>query len=513
MCSISRRHVNVTRSALLAALVFAAAGGACDGGPPGTASEPALVAEAPPAPPPVAGAEGPVARVILLGIDGLAWRVLQPLVDAGRVPNFARFLARGASGELVTMLPTYSPILWATIATGRTAGEHGIRGFASRSRDAPDRIVPFTSNARRTRAIWNILSDAGRRVAVVGWWTTWPAEPVAGVMVSDRMLYNRFNLLLGDSASGGDLPHQTWPEELFAELAPLAIIDERSAADVLDRFAPERPDRTLHKALHDPYYELFLVHARDTAYLKMLADVREREPYDFIAFYVNGVDIASHYFWKYAFPEQWKEPVDPALVRANGEVIDRYLIDLDAALGTLLGEADANTVVIVVSDHGFVTGERPDTPNVSGIHYDRAPPGVIAMAGGAVRPGTKIGGASIFDVTPTILHLFGLPIARDMSGTVLSAAVGGDANLAARPIAHIASYETATRDAAASVVTDYDDAIIGRLERLGYLDDPSAVPDAEDAAGDAVQKTVRDTVRGEAPGPRSEEPGNGGQGP
>jgi len=135
-------------------------------------------------------------------------------------------------------------------------------------------------------------------------------------------------------------------------------------------------------------------------------------------------------------------------------------------------------VVIFVSDHGFVVGERPDTPAVSGIHYDRAPPGVIAMAGGATRPGDEITGASIFDVAPTVLHLLGEPVARDMAGRVLPAAVGGDSNLASRPIESIPTYETSPRERAAPVVTDYDDAIMGRLEALGYLDDPSAVDES-----------------------------------
>lgn len=419
--------------------------------------------------------ETPVARVLLLGIDGLEWSVLGPMLDSGRMPNFARFIARGAAGQLHTMLPTYSPILWATIATGRTASEHGIEGFAAKSPTVPGKIVPFTSNVRRTKALWNILSDAGKRTAVIGWWTTWPAEPVSGVMVSDRMLYNRFNLALGYEAFGDDLIGQTWPEELYAELSPLARIKPATEHEMFERFAPRHADRMLERNLHDPYYELFLVYARDAAYLSILENVRAREAYDFLAFYLNGVDIASHYFYKYRFPEQWKEPVDPALLRANGKVIDNYLAYVDEALARLLAQADENTVVIVVSDHGFVVGERPDTPNVSGIHYNKAPPGVIAMAGGSIQPGVTIRGASILDVTPTVLHLLGEPVASDMSGTVLPDAVGGPANLAARPITRLPSYETTPSDRAAPLVTDYDDAIMGRLRALGYLDDPSAV--------------------------------------
>jgi hypothetical protein len=434
---------------------------------------------------PATRSEAPVSRVILLGIDGLSWNVLTPLVESGRVPNLARFLARGASGELYTTIPTYSPIIWATIATGKTRDEHGIGGFAQRSADAPQ-PVPLTSVDRRVKTVWNILGDAGKRVAVVGWWTTRPAEPVSGVLVSDRMLYNRFNLLLGYAGFGRDLPQQTWPRGLAGNLSDLAIVDEHIATEMFERFLPLATEKHLEPNLHDPYYELFLIYARDVAYRKMLDRVRATETFDFVAFYLNGVDIASHYFWKYRFPEEWKEPIDPTLVRVNGEVIDRYMIYLDGTIGALLDEADEDTVVIVVSDHGFATGERPDSPNISGIHYDRAPPGVVAIAGGHVQPGSTIEGSSIFDITPTVLHLLGRPVASDMSGAVLPAAVGGGANLATRPVQRIATYEDG-QARRKPVATDYDDAIMRRLGALGYLDDPSAIaedpresgPDAE----------------------------------
>jgi hypothetical protein len=429
--------------------------------------------------------------VILLGIDGLSWNVLTPLVNAGRVPNLARFLARGASGELYTTIPTYSPIIWATIATGKTRDEHGIRGFAQRSADAP-KPVPLNSTDRRAKAVWNILGDAGKRVAVVGWWTTWPAEPVAGVLVSDRMLYNRFNLQLGYAGFGHDLPHQTWPEDLALELSQFSTVGDHVAAEMFERFLPDLPPTQLVPNLHDPYYELFLIYARDVAYRQMLDQVLAREPFDFVAFYLNGVDIASHYFWKYRFPEEWSETVSPALVRTNGEVIDRYMMYVDDAIGPLLAEADEETVIVVVSDHGFVTGERPDTPNVSGTHYKRAPPGVVAIAGGHVRPDTAIEAASIFDITPTVLHLLGLPVASDMSGAILPAAVGGPQNLTTRPVLRVATYEDGS-DRRDPVVTEYDDAIIGRLEALGYLDDPSAI-DTEPGVG-SERAGARDTDR------------------
>jgi hypothetical protein len=165
--------------------------------------------------------------------------------------------------------------------------------------------VPYTSNARRAAALWSILGASGRRVAVVGWWTTWPAESVPGVIVSDRMLYNRFNLWLGQERFGADLPGQTHPPELFGELAAVVQGEPASRQEFFARFTAGGAAPELREDLHDPWYELFLAWTRDTAYLRMLRHVEQSGPYDFLAFYLNGPDIASHYFWKYP-PTSWR---------------------------------------------------------------------------------------------------------------------------------------------------------------------------------------------------------------
>jgi hypothetical protein len=72
---------------------------------------------------------------------------------------------------------------------------------------------------RKVKALWNILSEKDRRVGVVGWWATWPAESVKGVIVSDHFAYHFLfdQGLRGDSKAEG----KTWPPELVDRLAPL----------------------------------------------------------------------------------------------------------------------------------------------------------------------------------------------------------------------------------------------------------------------------------------------------
>jgi predicted AlkP superfamily pyrophosphatase or phosphodiesterase len=414
------------------------------------------------------GGGGEVERVLVVGVDGLEWRVLDRLIAEGKVPNLARFIEGGTRGELTTLAPAYSPVIWATVATGKLPQKHGITHFVKPPEGPDQRAVPFTSNARTTAALWNILGDLGRRVAVVGWWTTWPAEPVNGVLVSERMLYNRFNLWFGLDLAGGDLPGQTYPPELFDDLADATRMEASFEDEFFERFAPGSPRPSFRRDLHDPWYELLMVHARDRAYAEMLDRILRRDSYEFVAYYLNGPDIASHYFWKYLFPEEWSEPIPSEDVERYREVIPRYYAWVDEAIAPLLAQADAETIVILLSDHGFVTGHRPDSPNISGTHFRAAPPGVLVMAGGGIPAAGEFGRATVMDLTPTILHALGHGVGRDMDGLVLPDVARATG---ARAVRYVDSYDGDRERAAADpIATEYDEAILEQLRALGYID-------------------------------------------
>lgn len=402
-------------------------------------------------------------RVILIGVDGLEWRVIDGLMAQGRLPNFSRFFEKSARGPLETLIPTYSPVIWASIATGKLPEKHGITGFVTR--DAHGRRQPFTSGALNAAPLWQIVGDADRRSAVVGWWTTWPAQPIDGVMVSDRMLYNRFNLWFGLKHFGEDLPAQSFPEDWVARLSDLTRLDPALEDEFFRRFSVDGRRFELKTDLHDPWYELYLVHARDRAYFRMVQRVQESESFDLLAFYINGTDIASHYFWKYLYPGDTPTPPSDEAIARMGNVIPRYYEYVDAQLAPWLESADDETVVALISDHGFLAGTRDDTPNISGTHYRTGPPGVLAFAGGGIAPGTTVEGAHVTDVTPTLLHLMGLPVGRDMDGRVLPFAE----RLAAPR--YVESHERPEREAPRTLHSSvHDEAIMEKLRALGYID-------------------------------------------
>ena len=123
-------------------------------------------------------------KVLLVGWDAADWKVIHPLLDAGKMPHLARFLEQGVMGNIATLQPALSPTLWTSIATGKRPYKHGILGFSE-----PDPVTggirPITNLSRKTKAIWNILNQQGKNTITVGWWPSNPAEPLSkGVMVS-----------------------------------------------------------------------------------------------------------------------------------------------------------------------------------------------------------------------------------------------------------------------------------------------------------------------------------------
>ena len=140
-------------------------------------------------------------RILLLGWDAADWQVIDPLLDAGLMPNLARLVNRGVVGNLATLHPPYSPILWTSIATGKRPTRHGIHGFQEPTPDGTA-VRPASSLSRTCKALWNIATQQGLTSVVVSWYPSHPVEPISGVMVSD--LFGK----AGEGATPGALPPQ-----------------------------------------------------------------------------------------------------------------------------------------------------------------------------------------------------------------------------------------------------------------------------------------------------------------
>src|SRR5437867_4377035 len=176
----------------------------------------------------------PKPRVLLIGWDAADWKVIRPLLELGQMPNLARLMAGGIHGNVATIYPVLSPMLWTSIATGKRAYKHGIHGFSEPLPDGSG-VRPVSLLSRKTKAIWNILNQTGYRSLVAGWWPSHPAEPLNGVMVS-----NHFTQPVGKP---GDMPALApgivHPAKRAAELAELRVNPMELSGEFLRFFVPD----------------------------------------------------------------------------------------------------------------------------------------------------------------------------------------------------------------------------------------------------------------------------------
>lgn len=352
-------------------------------------------------------------RVMLIGWDAADWKVIRPLLEKGEMPNLARLIASGVHGNLATIYPPLSPMLWTSIATGKRPYKHGIHGFAEPSPDGSG-VRPITLLSRKTKALWNILNQTGHRSIVVGWWPSHPAEPINGVMVS-----NYFEHSPGQpNTMPPMLAGAVHPASLAASLAELRVNPTELTGEFLRFFVPEydKVDQEKDKRLHSLakiIAETMSIHAAAT---ELLAT----QPWDFAAIYYSGIDHFGHAFMRY-HPPQLPLVTDEDFAIYQHVIANAYRYH-DAMLGALLGHADESTSVILMSDHGFHPDHlrpgyipaEPAGPAVEHRHF-----GIVCMKGPALRVNEQLFGASLLDICPTILALYGLRPGKDMDGKVL----------------------------------------------------------------------------------------------
>ena len=125
-------------------------------------------------------------KTAMIGLDGAAWHLVDPLIDAGRMPNLAALKERGAAGVLASTVPTYTPPAWTSAATGVNPGRHGIYGFIEGH--AQNKGLELVHSGKiRSSTIWQMANAQGATVGVYNLPLTYPPRRLDGWMVSGMM--------------------------------------------------------------------------------------------------------------------------------------------------------------------------------------------------------------------------------------------------------------------------------------------------------------------------------------
>lgn len=357
-------------------------------------------------------------KVLVIGWDAAEWKVIMPLIQQGKMPAFAKLMSRGVHGKLQTLDPPLSPMLWTSIATGFRADTHGIGGFIEPTPDG-ENLRPVTSTSRKVKAIWNILNQEGYKSNVVAWWPSNPAEPINGVMVS-----NLYQIATKPLEEEWEMPKGTiHPEEMTETMKEFRIHPHQITLNQALPFIPNLKDNIPLRS-----------DKRTTNVIKNMANagtihsvtchLLEKSDWDFMAIYHDAIDHFSHVAMRY-FPPRRPEIPEQDFEDFQHVVEAAYLLH-DRMLARMMSLIDEeNTTVILISDHGFHCDHQrplyiPKEP--SGPAVEHSPYGVFVMAGPGIKNnGSQISGASVLDITPTLLHHMDLPVGKDMEGKVLHA--------------------------------------------------------------------------------------------
>jgi len=266
--------------------------------------------------------------IAIVGLDGATWDLARPLMDAGEMPTLRRLVAAGASGVLRSTTPPVTFPAWSSFMTGANPGKHGIFDFTRRVPGTYE-LAFVTSHDRRLPTMWRLLSDAGRRVAVLGVPTTYPPEPVNGIMIGG------FDSPVTTGIDGSFVHPRALYDEMRAAVGPYTITDFQEL-----RIGPGWHDAALPKIL------AAVDRKRDLGRW-----VLAREAWDVFMVLFGEADTASHHFWMFADP--CSPRFDAARASRHRNALRDVYRRLDSALAAIVGALPRDATVLVASDHGF----------------------------------------------------------------------------------------------------------------------------------------------------------------
>ncbi|MDO9694785.1 MAG: alkaline phosphatase family protein [Candidatus Latescibacteria bacterium] len=343
-------------------------------------------------------------KLLVIGIDAADWSLLDPMIAEGRLPRLAAFRAQSSSGRMRTFVPLEkSPLLWASICTGVGPEVHGVASFLKES----DRKSPVGS-AWYAPAIWDMIGAAGQSTAVIGMWTTYPARPINGVMVSDYLPYGRERSV--------PLARLVYPDSLSARVVACRVDPDSLQARDLVRFLPPGADvAALEAAYPREMRNLREFWAADLGYLNVARMLKDVADFDLFFFYLRGPDMMSHSFYHYLKDDPASPRNDPQELAAFGDIVRRYYDWVDEAVGEVLSWFPADRPAVILSDHGF-HGPRPSGRGT----VEHSEWGIFMVRSPLHQAGQSFDRLELLDVCPTFLSLLGLPPAGDMPGVILT---------------------------------------------------------------------------------------------
>lgn len=430
------------------------------------------------------------AKLIVIGLDGATWKILTPLLNEGLMPNLERLLARSSYGWMATDVAC-SPISWTSIASGKIVEKSMVvKDLEILKRNAWE----FDYRVVRVSRLWDILAfPQGRRMALIQYYFMPPAKKYPSASIYDQsdreikniaslveklLKSNKVDQIFSIEKETDDLQHSVFFFTLMKYLSQtrrFSRADSRAAKQyaikakklvalyrkydrlfgyLLEKHSKDYIFIVSDHGFHadppiiriDPVEELHgafnLIPASDLESQTWLFgsipfDLRIRHEGWAVKLFVDektqeSVDLQIH-FSEYHFKAQ-----QGLLPNSAGLLADHLQKIIKKEKAPFLVVREGSEVSIMASKN--FPAYAVELHSYEFNNHNFKDPGILIMAGPGLAKGKLLKGATLFDVTPTILYLKGLAVGEDMSGRVLEQGIDPSL-LSLRPIQKISSYD------------------------------------------------------------------------
>lgn len=260
-------------------------------------------------------------RVLIIGWDGVDWKVVRPMLDRGELPNLAGMIERGAYGDCLSSVPSHSWCAWPSFMTGLNPAAHGVFDILEHKPGVTKRL-PVTYNSIKARTIFDDLSAADKTTLAINIPLTFPTPAIKGKVIG-----------------GGVLPaarSYTHPLELQKELDKHAPFPINGMSWTTFRNRPE-----------DFLEECAAITAKRQKTFEYLLDTTD---WDFATLVYVSTDRIQHCLMEYVSPDhpRYEELKDTPVAKQTRAVYQQ----LDDGLAELLKRTDDGDLVMFMSDHG-----------------------------------------------------------------------------------------------------------------------------------------------------------------
>jgi predicted AlkP superfamily phosphohydrolase/phosphomutase len=267
-------------------------------------------------------------KVIVIGLDGATFTVLQPWIDQGLLPTLKKMQEEGTSCILESVMPPITAPAWSSFMTGKNPGKHGIFYFFTQGKSSGKDVVVGATD-RTGKTVWRLLSDKGKKVLVLNVPTTYPPEEVNGAMISCFLTPPGKRDFVYPPSLLKDI------EDKFGEY-PLDI----KTIVFSPTLNPRCTDHFLKEINQTLEYKINVFH-----YLM------EKYDSDFSILHIKGSDRLQHELWN--FFDKESRFFDSKMSSRFQQKIIAYFQNFDNKLKELLEKYQESADIFIISDHGF----------------------------------------------------------------------------------------------------------------------------------------------------------------